>query len=100
LLHEIVQSAPRGFEPLKLWGVHNLVELPGQQGVDVGDPGINGRLHILGEPYRALHHLFDERGDLLARLLALVLVASNAGLGNDLLKEIIFFLLGNDSCLL
>ena len=68
--------------------MHYLVELPGQQDIDVGDPGINGCLHILGEAYRALHHLFDEGGDLLARLFALVIIAPNAGLGNDLFEEL------------
>ena len=33
-----------------------------------------------------LHHLFDERGDLLTRLCALILVPTDAGLGDDLVE--------------
>ena len=83
LVHQIVQSPPRCLELLKVRGMHDLVELPGEQLIDIRDPGVDRRLDIFGNAHRALHDLFDERGDLLARLFALLLVPADASLVDD-----------------
>ena len=67
--------------------MHDLVELPREKLIDVGDTRRDRRLDVLGDAEGAAHRLFDEGRDLAAGLLALLLVAPDPGLGNDLVEQ-------------
>src|SRR5437016_3991217 len=72
--------------------MHNLVELPGEQLIDVRDPGVDRRLDIFGDADRPLHDLFDESSDLFARLVALLLIPADAPFVDDPFEQALFLL--------
>ena len=77
-------------------GDHDLVELPRKQGINVRDARVDRCLKILADAHLPLHHLFDQGGDLPARLFALLLIPADAPLADDLIQQTdLRFCLGN-----
>ena len=60
LLHKVVQTAPRGFELLERLGVHHLVELPGNQRVELGDAAVDRHLDVFRDGHLTVHDVLDE----------------------------------------
>src|SRR5208282_1364125 len=75
--------------------MHDFVELGRDERIYICDACVYRALDVLGDAQRPLHHLFDQRRDLAARLFALLIVAPDSGFRDDLIEQAAFRL----SCL-
>ena len=87
LVHQVGQASPGRFEFLKLGVVHDLVELGGDQSIDLGDPGVDHQLGVLGDRDRPLHDLPDELADDVPGHFALALVPRHAPFFDDRVEQ-------------
>src|SRR6185436_5718278 len=88
--NEMLKAPPRPFQFLKVFMVHDLVHLSGNEPIYLSDSRVNGDIHILGHRQLAAHYLTDEFADHVLRPLFLEFVAAQPALGQDLVKETAF----------
>src|SRR5436305_3374407 len=89
----MIQSTPRPFELLKLFGMHNFVQLSGQQPIELGDASVDSGLHVLGDDQLPLHYLVNKLADHILGLLGLHFVARHFPFFQDAREQVAFALL-------
>lgn len=87
VLDKMMESAPRGFEFLKVLMVHDRVHLGRDQPIDLGDTRVDGNVHILGHREFAAHYLIDEFADHVLGPFLLVLIAGHPALAQNLVEQ-------------
>ena len=87
LIGQIFQTAPGSLELLELAGVHDFIELIGQQGIDFRDTRVEDRDQVLARRDFAFEHLVDQLVDQVAGPGALGFRTRHAAFGNDAVQQ-------------
>ncbi len=87
VLDQVVETAPRTFEFLKIFVVHDLVHLGRNQAVDLCDASIDRHIHILGHGQFAAHYLIDELSDHVFCAFFLKIVTRHFAVSQDLVEQ-------------
>ncbi len=84
VVHQVLQSAPRAFQLLERGMVHDLVQLDGEQMIDLRNARIDHHLRVLGDGHGAFKHLGHE---FLDQVLAALLGFAKPALLDDLIEK-------------
>src|SRR5690606_14889979 len=87
LVEEVAETPPGALETLEVGVVQDLVELEGDDPVDLGDAGVEHRLGVRLERDGAFHHLFDEAAHEAPAPPPLLDLGAEAPLIDDLVEE-------------